>query len=216
MRVSTGIKGLDHILCGGLLPGRTYLVHGHPGTGKTTLGLHFLAAGEGGLLIAFGQSAEHIRADANSFGINIDKVRILDLSPPAEMFSEVRAYDIFWTAEVEREPISQEITTAVAELRPSRIFVDGFGYFRSFVSDKFHYRRLAQSFFRFATRDGATLLIGSEDRMSARDADGVIQLEFSTEGRSIAVSKFRGSDFIAGRHPMRLSGRGLETFPTAA
>jgi len=44
-RLSTGILGLDQILHGGLIPGRAYLVRGRPGTGKTTLGLHFLATG---------------------------------------------------------------------------------------------------------------------------------------------------------------------------
>jgi circadian clock protein KaiC len=34
-RVSTGIEGLDEVLCGGLLAGRVYLVRGGPGVGKT-------------------------------------------------------------------------------------------------------------------------------------------------------------------------------------
>ncbi|MDF2693591.1 MAG: putative circadian clock protein KaiC, partial [Labilithrix sp.] len=44
-RLSTGVAGLDEALHGGLLPGRTYVVRGGPGTGKTILGLHFLTAG---------------------------------------------------------------------------------------------------------------------------------------------------------------------------
>ncbi len=36
--VVTGLPGLDTILRGGLPKGRTYLVEGSPGTGKTTLG----------------------------------------------------------------------------------------------------------------------------------------------------------------------------------
>src|SRR5947209_4652041 len=35
--LSTGIAGLDNILCGGLDADRIYLVEGEPGTGKTTL-----------------------------------------------------------------------------------------------------------------------------------------------------------------------------------
>src|SRR5262249_17923796 len=94
MRLSTGIDGLDYILRGGLLPGRTYLIQGEAGTGKTTLGLHFLAAGETGLLITFGQSLEHIRADASALGLKIDHIAMLDLTPPPELFSEVQTYDI--------------------------------------------------------------------------------------------------------------------------
>jgi len=41
-RLSTGIAGLDEVLHGGLLPYRSYLVRGTPGTGKTTLAMHFV------------------------------------------------------------------------------------------------------------------------------------------------------------------------------
>src|SRR5690349_17239456 len=98
-RISTGIQGLDKILYGGLLPERVYLISGEPGSGKTTLGLHFLAAGaaagERTLMITFGQPADHIRADASSVGLEIGQVKILDLTPPPEAFSEFQMYDIF-------------------------------------------------------------------------------------------------------------------------
>ncbi|PPT09590.1 KaiC [Geitlerinema sp. FC II] len=45
-RLSIGIPGLDRILHGGLISGGAYLVRGGPGCGKTTLGLHFLLAGQ--------------------------------------------------------------------------------------------------------------------------------------------------------------------------
>jgi len=52
-RISTGIPGLDEVLCGGLTPDRLYLLEGTPGAGKTTLALQFLldgsARGERGL-----------------------------------------------------------------------------------------------------------------------------------------------------------------------
>jgi circadian clock protein KaiC len=210
MRVSTGVEGLDSILRGGLLPGRAYLVQGEPGTGKTTLGLHFLATQESGLLITFAQTAEHIRADAASLGLKLDAVRILDLTPPPEVFSEVQIYDIFSPAEVERAPVSREIAKAIEDHQAKRIFVDSLGHFRNLASDVFQRCRIAQSFFRFATQRGATLLVGAEDGECARDVDGVIQLEFSNERRSVRVTKFRGSDFLAGSHPMRLTGAGLQ------
>src|SRR5437867_4767717 len=91
MRISTGIDGLDQILHGGFIPARVYLVCGEPGTGKTTLGLHFLAAGaarrERCLLICFGQTEQHLRADARTLGLKIDNVTILDLTPEPELFS---------------------------------------------------------------------------------------------------------------------------------
>jgi predicted ATP-dependent serine protease len=44
-RVSTGIAGLNEILHGGLVRERSYLVRGGPGTGKTTMGMHFWQQG---------------------------------------------------------------------------------------------------------------------------------------------------------------------------
>lgn len=44
-RLSTGIPGLDEVLHTGFVSRRAYLVRGGTGTGKTTLGLHFLATG---------------------------------------------------------------------------------------------------------------------------------------------------------------------------
>jgi circadian clock protein KaiC len=54
---TTGIPGLDDMLAGGMCSGSTSLVAGAPGSGKTTVGLHFVHAGvqqgEPGLVATF-------------------------------------------------------------------------------------------------------------------------------------------------------------------
>ena len=61
-RVSTGIKGLDDVLRGGLPKSRTILVVGSPGSGKTTFAIQFLVggakAGETGLYISLDEKPE--------------------------------------------------------------------------------------------------------------------------------------------------------------
>ena len=42
-QIVTGVKGLDEVLQGGLPKGRTILVVGSPGSGKTTFAVQFLA-----------------------------------------------------------------------------------------------------------------------------------------------------------------------------
>ena len=44
-KAPVGIQGLDEITCGGFPRGRPTLVCGGPGSGKTMLGLEFLARG---------------------------------------------------------------------------------------------------------------------------------------------------------------------------
>jgi circadian clock protein KaiC len=219
-RISTGIAGLDKILIGGLIPQRVYLVHGPPGAGKTTLGMHFLAAGasagERSMMITFGQPEDHVRADASSIALNIEGVHILDLTPTPETFVETQTYDIFSPAEVERESITAQIAKAIRDAKPSRIFVDSFSQLGNLASDAFHHRRLAQSFFRFATEQGATLIVASHERECARDVDGVIHLECVRDRRTIRILKFRGSDFEAGPHVMRLTSSGIEVSSAAA
>jgi circadian clock protein KaiC len=98
-RLSTGIAGLDEVLHGGLLPHRSYLVRGTAGTGKTTVGLHFLAAGaangEKSLLITLGTSAARIRLDAETFGFDLTAIPIIDLTPAPDFFAKAKTYDIF-------------------------------------------------------------------------------------------------------------------------
>ena len=85
MRLSTGTVGLDEILHGGLVSSRAYMVRGGPGTGKTTLGLHFLTAGlplrEKPLFITMGEPEEQIRRNAEGLGFKLEAVTFLDLSP---------------------------------------------------------------------------------------------------------------------------------------
>jgi len=57
-RISTGISGLDALLGGGFIKGRSYLVTGDTGTGKTVACLQFLASG-----MARGEKAVYVTVD---------------------------------------------------------------------------------------------------------------------------------------------------------
>jgi len=71
-RLSSGIPGLDQMLGGGYLDGSSTLVAGAPGTGKTTMGLHFIAAGvaagERGVFVTFEYLPQQIYRDAAARG----------------------------------------------------------------------------------------------------------------------------------------------------
>lgn len=220
---TTGIEGLDEILSGGFICGRSYLVRGGPGTGKTTLGLHFLTAGaangETVLFISLEESEANIRQNASSSGFDVENVSFLDLSPTSDFFAESQSYDIFSSAEVEREPITVRIVDKVRELKPSRVFLDPLTQFRYLSSDLFQFRKQVLSFLRFLTESGATVLFTSEGSTEAPDddlqfmADGVILLEAGSTQRKITVTKARSTNFMPGSHSMKLSDHGFTVFP---
>lgn len=71
LRISTGITGLDALLDGGFIKGRSYLLAGDTGTGKTTACLQFvvsvLARGEKALYVTVDERPADILASAASF-----------------------------------------------------------------------------------------------------------------------------------------------------
>ena len=222
-RVSTGVRGLDEVLYGGLMPERAYLVRGGPGCGKTTLGMHFLTdgarKGEQCLFITLGEPETELRANAVALGFDLTNIHFLDLSPSAAFFAEMQAYDIFSPAEVEREPVTQQILQQIEQIRPQRVFVDSMTQFRYLSTDAFQFRKQVLSLLRFLVEHGATICFTSEGSASVPDddlqfmADGVLNLQFLGDNRTVVVSKLRGSDFRSGAHSMRLTGLGMEVFP---
>jgi circadian clock protein KaiC len=93
-KVPTKITGLDEILEGGIPQGRTTVVSGGPGSGKTVLGLEFLCrgamAGEPGVFVTFEERAEAIRLNARAMGWDLaalekaGKIAIIEARLPGE------------------------------------------------------------------------------------------------------------------------------------
>lgn len=90
-RVSTGVSGLDSQLSGGFIKGRSYVILGDAGTGKTTACLQFLLSGlkqgEKGLYITVDERPAEIIESAASLGWDFESYTqdkslvMLDASP---------------------------------------------------------------------------------------------------------------------------------------
>src|ERR1700683_2077633 len=102
-KARTGIEGFDEITDGGLPRGRTTLVEGGPGSGKTIMALQSLVHGarfedEPGIFVAFEESSERIMANAEKFGWDLlelqkKKLFFLDVQPKPD-FVQSGSFDL--------------------------------------------------------------------------------------------------------------------------
>lgn len=217
-RITTEVPGLEGVLNGGFLPRRSYLVSGGPGTGKTTLGLHFLAADGSvpALLISMGEADRNIRNDAAAIGLDLSHVRTIDLSPGTQVASG-DAYTLLEPWEAEQMDIRARVDEAFPDGPPARVFIDALSQYRHLVPDAFQFRKQVMSLLEYLTRSGATVLYTAELGSAAEEdlqylGDGILRLDWSETGRTLSVVKFRGSAFAEGKHTVRLTDRGMKVY----
>ncbi|ADQ14504.1 ATPase domain-containing protein [Halanaerobium hydrogeniformans] len=221
--LSTGINGLDVILRDGLIPGRFYLLRGGPGTGKTTLGLHFLIEGlknkEEVLLITMTEDIEKIKENGKQYNFPMDEINYIDLSPGEDFISAKKDYDIFSSAQSEQKPLVEKMTQKIEELSPDRIFFDGFTQLKYLSSDTYKFRKQILSFMQFVKKYDSTILLTSEVGASNPDddlqfmVDGIINIVYESQNHYLEITKYRGSGFQKGKHSMKFKKDGIEVYP---
>lgn len=100
--ISTGVAGLDEMLGGGTFEGSSIIVAGPAGSGKTTLGIHFIAEGvhkgQPGVMAIFEETVPKYLSQARGFGVDLQKmidegkvemvyIRPLDLSVDETLYA---------------------------------------------------------------------------------------------------------------------------------
>ena len=126
-KIRTLIEGFDDISHGGLPQGRSTLVSGTSGTGKTMLTIQFLYNGityfnEPGIFVTFEESPTDIIQNSASFGwdlqqlIDDGKLFILDASPDPEGQDIVGNFDL--SALIER------LQYAIRKYKAKRVSID--------------------------------------------------------------------------------------------
>jgi len=227
-RLKTGISGLDDILGGGLPVGQMYLLEGTPGTGKTTLAMQFVMAGnhdgQNGLYVTLSESKVELESTAKSHGWRTEDISIEEFVPAEASLSPEQQYTVFHPSEVELASTIQKLTSLIEDRKPSRLVIDSLSELRLLAADTMRYRRqlLALKQF-FAGRDTTVLLL---DDRSAEGSDmqlqsiahGVIRLDrlkqsYGVNRRHVEVLKMRGSKFREGFHDYTIETGGVCIFP---
>jgi circadian clock protein KaiC len=127
-KVLSGIEGFDKLVYGGLPKGRSYLVAGEPGTGKSIFLLQFLLEGikqgEKGIYISIDEKPEHIIKDALELGWDLKPhlengdLQIIDVT---SYFSVVKHQD---GGEINIKDIVNDILGYVKKSNASRLAID--------------------------------------------------------------------------------------------
>jgi circadian clock protein KaiC len=227
-QVSTGIAGLDDIVCGGLDPDRLYLIEGEPGTGKTTLALQFLnegvQRGEAGLYVTLSESERELRLVAKRHGWSLDGISIFELVPPEAALDPEKELTLFHPAELELSETSKLILDKVTELNPSRVVFDSLSEMRLLAQSSLRYRRQILALKHFFNGRHCTVLFLDDLSSNEQDlqlhsiAHGVVTLQqtaldYGAERRRLRVKKMRGIDFRGGYHDFIIETGGIKIFP---
>ena len=226
----TGIRGLDEITGGGLPRGRTTLVTGGAGTGKTLLALQFLAAGardydEPGVLVTFEESAAKVSANVSSLGIDLDALQrdeLLLVHSFAVDPSEIREM-----GEFDFEPLFLLLADSIERIGAKRVVLDTiealFGMFRDQSTVRSELSRL----FRWLEERQVTAIVTGEragglTRHGIEEfvSDCVIVLDHRADAglstRRLRVVKYRGSSHGTNEFPFVIGPRGFSILPLPA
>lgn len=229
--ISTGNPALDDILGGGLTCNRIYLLDGHPGTGKTTVGIQFLldgiASGERGLYVSLSETKNELHAIAHSHGWTLDGINIYELIDASDSLNAESQYTMFHPSEVELGETTKRMLQEVERLNPQRVVIDSLSELRLLAQNPLRYRRQILALKQFFVGRDCTAIFLDDKTSSDTDlqlqsiAHGVISLDrvptdFGDERRRLRIIKYRGREFVGGWHDFHIERGGVKIFPRIA
>jgi circadian clock protein KaiC len=230
-KVATHIDGLDDVLHGGFPAGRTTLVWGGPGAGKSLLALQFLyrgaLAGEPGVLVAFEEPAEAVRQNARTLGWEVPALEaagtllVLDGAPDLDL---VLAGDFNLTA------LLAILGGEARRLGARRVVLDAVDVLARLFRDPVRRRAELEALARWLGAQGLTALLTLKTATAGDPdpgygfldftADCVLRLDRRTVAqvstRRLQVLKYRGSAFRGNEYPYLIAEDGLHLLPIAA
>jgi len=220
--------GLDEISGGGLPKGRTTIVCGGPGCGKTMLGIEFLVRGatefnEPGVLLAFEETPQEMARNVASLGFDLN-----GLVERKELFFEyvyIEPSEIEEAGDYDLEGLFVRLQNAIETVGAKRVLLDTvealFSGFKNMGVLRAEIRRL----FRWLKDRGMTTVVTAErgegtltrHGLEEYVSDCVILLDHriseQTSTRRMRIVKYRGTSHGSDEYPFLIDEHGMSVLP---
>lgn len=230
-KTPTGIEGLDEITNGGLPTGRTTLVCGSAGSGKTVLGLEFLIHGildygEPGVFMAFEETEKDLTENVASFGYDLEALQQQGKLSLDHVFIE--RSEIEETGEYDLEGLFIRLGAAVDAVKAKRVVIDTIEVLFAGLKNQSIIRAELRRLFRWLKERGLTAIVtgergdGTLTRYGLEEyvADCVILLDHRVteqiSTRRLRVVKYRGSVHGTDEYPFLMGSDGVSVLPITA
>jgi circadian clock protein KaiC len=224
----SGIAGFDEMTGGGLPRGRTTLLAGGPGSGKTLFALQFLAQGatggrEPGIFVAFEEASKRVIANAESFGWKLAQMRgkrlcFIDAQPMP---------DLVQSGEFDLGGLLAVLQARTREIGARRIVFDALDTVLALLPEAASRRREIYRLHEWLLARGLTGLItlkadGGDSGACSEQPFGFMQfmvdcsvklshnVVMGVSQRNVRVQKYRGSSYDENEAPFVIGRSGLE------
>lgn len=225
----TAIAGFDEITGGGLPGGRTTLLVGGPGSGKTVFAAQFLVNGardrnEPGIFVAFEEAPDRLISNVEGFGWNVGELQrrkllyFLDARPTPDL---VQSGDFDLTG------MLAALGAMITELGAKRIVFDAIDIVMALLPDEASKRREIYRLHEWLLEHRLTGLItakadGDEAASLGQRSFGFMQfmvdctvvlshrIVLGVSQRNLRVQKYRGSTFNEDESPFVIGDRGFD------
>lgn len=230
-KVGSGIPGLDEITGGGYPKGRSTLLCGGPGCGKTLFALEFLVHGardhgEPGVFLAFEETAHDLAQNMASMGIDLDmlgaqgKLRVEHIP--------VERQDLVATGDYDLDGLFVRLGHAIDTVKARRVVLDTVESLFSGLADEVIVRTELRRLLRWLKERGVTTVITGESGVHTLTrhgleeyvADCVIALDHRVDeqisARRLRVVKYRGSAHGTNEYPFLIDQDGISVLPVTS